>query len=85
MVTGVPNYDNISQFIDNDFPHRNYVMVATTDMRETFRYEDTEQLKQLMPVQNGGISAYNIAHIFRNFIEHNQIKPNFKNPYFELE
>ena len=40
VVTGIPNYDNIEQFLDNDFPYRDYVMVATTDMRETFRAED---------------------------------------------
>ncbi len=40
IVTGIPNYDNIIQHLDNDFPHRNYVMVATTDMRETYRYEN---------------------------------------------
>jgi hypothetical protein len=40
IVTGIPNYDNISQFTDNDFPYKNYVMVATTDMRETFRLEN---------------------------------------------
>jgi hypothetical protein len=167
VVTGMPNYDNIRQFVDNDFPHRNYVMVATTDMRETFRMEnrpafikeavkiadgrkllfklhpnekydraeseikkhapegtliyqsgntnhmianctelitqystvvyvgmalgkkvhsyfDMEQLKELAPVQNGGMSAYNIAHICRNFIEHNEIRTDFKNPYYFL-
>jgi len=167
VVTGMPNYDNISQFLDNDFPHRNYVMVATTDMRETFRaedrpafireavkiangrkllfklhpnekfdraeaeiikhapagtliyqsgntnhmianctelitqystvvyigmaldkkvysYFDTEQLKQLAPIQNAGVSAYNIAHICRNFIEHHEIRQLVNNPYDEL-
>lgn len=39
-VTGIPNYDNLRQFLNNDFPHRNYVMVATTDMRETYRFEN---------------------------------------------
>ena len=39
-VTGMPNYDNLQQFLDNDFPHHNYVMVATTDMRETYRFEN---------------------------------------------
>jgi hypothetical protein len=39
-VTGMPNYDNLKQFSNNDFPHRNYVMVATTDMRETYRFEN---------------------------------------------
>jgi hypothetical protein len=168
VVTGMPNYDNISQFLDNDFPHRNYVMVATTDMRETFRMEnrpafirqavkiangrkllfklhpnekfgraeaeirkhapagtliyqsgntnhmiancselitqystvvyvgialgkkvysyfDTKQLQQLAPIQNGGMSAYNIAHICRNFIEYGEIRKDFNNPYHELQ
>jgi hypothetical protein len=40
IVTGIPNYDNIWQFFNNDFPYKDYVMVATTDMRETFRYEN---------------------------------------------
>ncbi|HVV54123.1 MAG TPA: hypothetical protein VHC47_02290, partial [Mucilaginibacter sp.] len=40
VVTGIPNYDNNRQFLDNDFPHHDYVMVATTDMRETYRRED---------------------------------------------
>jgi hypothetical protein len=40
IVTGIPNYDNIRQFLNNDFPYKDYVMVATTDMRETFRIEN---------------------------------------------
>jgi len=40
IVTGMPNYDNLAQFSNNDFPHKDYVMVATTDMRETYRYEN---------------------------------------------
>ncbi|WP_121201999.1 UDP-N-acetyl glucosamine 2-epimerase [Mucilaginibacter gracilis] len=168
VVTGIPNYDNLSQFIDNDFPHHNYVMVATTDMRETYRaenrpafikeavkiadgrrllfklhpnekfdraqaeirkyapegtliyqsgntnhmiancaelitqystvvyvgmalgkkvhsYFDIDQLNQLAPQQNGGMSAYNIACICRNFIEHNTIVEVSANPYYQLE
>jgi hypothetical protein len=40
LVTGIPNYDNLRKFEQNDFPHRGYVMVATSDIRETFRTED---------------------------------------------
>lgn len=40
IVTGIPNYDNQRQYLDNDFPLHDYVMVATTDMRETFRFEN---------------------------------------------
>jgi len=54
MVTGMPNYDNINQYLDNDFPHRNYVMVATTDMRETFRKEDRPAfIKEAVKIADG--------------------------------
>jgi hypothetical protein len=151
-VTGIPNYDNLRQFENNSFPYHDYVMIATTDMRETARMEnrpafirecaaiadgrpmlfklhpneklvraekeilkygpkgslilqqgntnemianceelitqystvaytglalgkkvhswfDVAKLKRLLPVQNGGTSARNIAHICRNYIE----------------
>ncbi|MBW4889284.1 hypothetical protein KXQ82_06135 [Mucilaginibacter sp. HMF5004] len=40
FVTGMPNYDDLTRFANNDFPYHNYVMVATSDMRETFRFEN---------------------------------------------
>ncbi len=40
IVTGIPNYDDNMPLLDNDFQHRNYVMVATSDMRETFKFEN---------------------------------------------
>ena len=40
VVTGIPNYDNAAALLQNDFPHRGYVMVATSDIRETMRKED---------------------------------------------
>lgn len=40
IVTGIPNYDNQRQYLHNDFPFHNYVMVATSDMRETYRFEN---------------------------------------------
>ncbi len=39
-VTGIPNFDNIPQFINNPFPERDYVLVATSDIRECFRKDD---------------------------------------------
>ncbi len=39
-VTGIPNFDNIAAFEENDFPHRDYVLVCTSDLRETYRKED---------------------------------------------
>jgi hypothetical protein len=40
IVTGIPNYDNHVQATCNDFPYHNYVMVATSDMRETYKFEN---------------------------------------------
>src|SRR5579859_4968323 len=40
IVTGIPNYDNAAALLNNDFPRKGYVMVATSDVRETFNKDD---------------------------------------------
>ena len=40
IVTGIPNFDNIEQVRHNGLPHRDYVLVATSDLRETFTPEN---------------------------------------------
>jgi len=39
-VTGIPNFDNCRRFLDNTFPLRDFVLVCTSDVRETFGFED---------------------------------------------
>ena len=39
-VTGIPNFDNCQRYYDNDFPHRDFVLVCTSDARETFKFEN---------------------------------------------
>jgi len=39
VVTGMPNFDNCRKFLDNDFPHRHYVLVCTSDARETLKLD----------------------------------------------
>ncbi len=39
-VTGIPNFDNCAEFHSTPFEHRNYVLVATSDARETFKMEN---------------------------------------------
>ena len=39
-VTGIPNFDDCARFRDNDLPARGYVLVCTSDLRETFRRDD---------------------------------------------
>lgn len=34
VVTGIPNFDDAAQYLNNDFPKHGYVMVATSDIRE---------------------------------------------------
>jgi hypothetical protein len=40
VVTGIPNYDNAAALLNNDFPRKDYVMAATSDIRECFNKDD---------------------------------------------
>ena len=40
VVTGIPNYDNCAAYLQNDFPLRGYVLIATSDTRETLKRDD---------------------------------------------
>ncbi len=53
-VTGIPNFDNCNEFIWNDFPHKNYVLVATSDIRETYKYENRKKfIEYAKEIANG--------------------------------
>jgi hypothetical protein len=39
-VTGIPNFDACVRYLENDFPLRGYVLVCTSDGRETFKRDD---------------------------------------------
>ena len=43
VVTGIPNFDNCAQYLENDFPHKHYVLVCTSDTRETWAYENRKR------------------------------------------
>ena len=43
FVTGIPNFDNCERYLDNDFPHKNYVLVCTSDSRETYKTENRKK------------------------------------------
>jgi hypothetical protein len=43
IVTGIPNFDDFIQFLNNDFPFANYVLAATSDARETFKLENRKK------------------------------------------
>lgn len=40
VVTGIPNFDHAASFLINDFKHSGYVLVCTSDIRETSRFDD---------------------------------------------
>lgn len=40
VVTGIPNFDNCRAYAEVPFSHRNYVLVCTSDMRETFKFDN---------------------------------------------
>jgi CDP-glycerol glycerophosphotransferase (TagB/SpsB family) len=44
-VTGIPNFDNMmNEMKDLKFEHKNFVLVATSDIRETLKYENRKKL-----------------------------------------
>lgn len=54
IATGIPNYDNCKTFLQNDFPHRDYVMVATSDTRETMRFDNRKGfIEKAVAIANG--------------------------------
>jgi hypothetical protein len=44
VVTGIPGFDDCRRYLDNDFPHRGYVLVCTSDGRETLKRDDRAHL-----------------------------------------
>ncbi len=54
VVTGIPNFDNCRKFLDNRFPYKNYVLVCTSDSRETFKFENRKKIiRDAVQIANG--------------------------------
>lgn len=54
VVTGIPNFDNAKQFLNNGFPHKNFVLVCTSDARETYKLENRKKfIKDCVKIANG--------------------------------
>jgi hypothetical protein len=53
-VTGIPNFDNCVEYLNNDFPHKDYVLVCTSDSRETWKYENRKKfIRYCREIANG--------------------------------
>jgi len=53
-VTGIPNFDDCEKYLNNNFPYKNFVLVATSDSRETFKYENRKKfIQKALKISNG--------------------------------
>ncbi|MBS1514999.1 MAG: hypothetical protein JSS63_08200 [Bacteroidetes bacterium] len=54
VVTGIPNFDNCKEHLNNNFPHKNYVLVCTSDTRETISFENRKKtILDAVKIANG--------------------------------
>jgi hypothetical protein len=54
VVTSIPNFDNCEQYLQNDFRYRDFVLVCTSDNRETFIYENRRRnIEKYRLIANG--------------------------------
>lgn len=54
IVTGIPNYDDLQKYSMNNFPHKNFVLAATSDARETFKIENRKKtIQDALKIANG--------------------------------
>src|SRR5262245_7987427 len=54
VVTGIPNFDDCRRYLHNSFPHRGYVLVCTSDARETLKRDDRQAfLRRALEIANG--------------------------------
>lgn len=54
VVTGIPNFDHCDRYRENAFPYHGYALVCTSDMRETYRYENRRQfIKRAARIADG--------------------------------
>jgi len=44
VVTGIPNFDNCKRYLNNNFSHKHFVLVCTSDARETFKFENRKKV-----------------------------------------
>ncbi len=66
-VTGIPNFDNCNEYLKNDFHFYNFVLVATSDRRETLNYENRKKfILDAIKIANGRLLIFKL-HPNENF------------------
>jgi hypothetical protein len=55
VVTGIPNFDDMNRYRNNSLAERDYVLVCTSDARETFKFLDDREdfLKSALSIAGG--------------------------------
>lgn len=54
VVTGIPNFDNCASYLNNDFPYHGFALVATSDARETYKFDNRKKfLRRAVEFANG--------------------------------
>ncbi|HEY4119122.1 MAG TPA: hypothetical protein VGM56_14750 [Byssovorax sp.] len=54
VVTGIPNFDDVRRFRQNEFPMRDFVLVCTSDIREVFGWENRRAfIEKAREIANG--------------------------------
>lgn len=54
VVTGIPNFDDCQRYLNNSFPYKDFVLVATSDARETFKIDRRKAfIKRAIQIANG--------------------------------
>lgn len=53
-ITGIPNFDNCEGYRNSSFPLSDFVLVATSDSRETFKYHNRKKfIKRAVEIAGG--------------------------------
>lgn len=54
VVTGIPNFDDAQAFLQNDFPLKDYVLVCSSDLRETGHFHNRRRfIRRCLEIANG--------------------------------
>ncbi|NMC14140.1 MAG: UDP-N-acetyl glucosamine 2-epimerase [Chloroflexi bacterium] len=74
-VTGIPNFDNVAELRNNNFPYKNYVLVATSDFRETLKFENRREfIRRALHIANGRQLIFKLHPNENHFRASNEIK-----------
>jgi hypothetical protein len=53
-VTGIPNFDDLDKLYNNEFPHKGYVLAATSSLRENLKYENRRKfIQKVLKIADG--------------------------------